>query len=301
MSWLAVTLIVDARCIETFSDILLEAGALSIDVSDAAAGTRRERPLFAEPGSAPAINWPINRLVALFPSGTDVAVLMPQALRAASLPETTTFGIDVVQEQDWVRLTQAQFTPQRVTPRLWVVPTWHEVVDPVALNIRLDPGLAFGTGTHPTTQLCLRWLDANLKHGDSVIDYGCGSGILAIAAMKLGAARAAGVDIDEQALLAARHNAMQNQTEVSFYAAADELKSQANVIVANILANPLTVLAPLLARLALPGGHVVLSGILAQQADEVRAAYLPWFDMQRAEREDDWVLLAGVRRGDPVA
>src|SRR5688572_6039181 len=185
MSWLAVTLIVDARCIEMFSDILLEAGALSVDVSDAAAGTRRERALFAEPGSAPAINWPVNRLVALFPSGTDVAALMPQALRAASLPETATFGIDVVQEQDWVRLTQAQFTPQRVTPRLWVVPTWHEVVDPVALNIRLDPGLAFGTGTHPTTQLCLRWLDANLKRGDSVIDYGCGSGILAIAAMKL--------------------------------------------------------------------------------------------------------------------
>ncbi|HTE16217.1 MAG TPA: 50S ribosomal protein L11 methyltransferase [Burkholderiales bacterium] len=296
MPWLAVTLIVDARCVETLSDVLLEGGALSVDVSDAAAGTRRERPLFAEPGSAPATNWPVNRMVALFASDTDIAALMPQALRASSLPATTTYGIDPVQEQDWVRLTQAQFTPQQVTPRLWVVPTWHDVVDSTAINIRLDPGLAFGTGTHPTTRLCLRWLDAHLKPGDSVIDYGCGSGILAIAAMKLGAGRAEGVDIDEQALLAARHNAMQNQTDVSFFPAADELNSQANVIVANILAHPLTVLAPLIARLTLPAGRVVLSGILQPQADEVRAAYQPWFDMHMTEPEDEWVLLAGVRR-----
>ena len=296
MAWLAVTLIVDARCVETLSDVLLEGGALSVDVSDAAAGTRRERPLFAEPGSAPATNWPVNRVVALFASDTDIAVLMPEALRAASLPATTTYGIDPVPEQDWVRLTQAQFTPQMITPRLWVVPTWHEVVDAAVINIRLDPGLAFGTGTHPTTRLCLRWLDAHLTPGASVIDYGCGSGILAIAAMKLGASRTAGVDIDEQALLAARHNAMQNQTDASFFAAADELKSQADVVVANILANPLTVLAPLLAQFTLFGGHVVLFGILAPQADEVRAAYQPWFDMHMTDPEDEWVLLAGVRR-----
>lgn len=293
---LAVTLIVDARCVETFSDILLEAGALSVDVSDAAAGTSGERPLFAEPGSAPVINWPVNRVVALFAEGTNIAALMPAALYAAALPETTTFGIDNVHEQDWVRLTQAQFTPQRISPRLWVVPTWHEIVDHAAINIRLDPGLAFGTGTHPSTQLCLRWLDANLKRGESVIDYGCGSGILAIAAMKLGAKRAAGVDIDEQALIAARHNAVQNRSEVSFYAAADDLKSQADVVIANILANPLTVLAPLLARLTLPRGRVVLSGILRAQADEVRDAYEPWFNMYGTEREDDWVLLAGTKR-----
>lgn len=296
MSWIAVTLIVDARCIETLSDVLMEGGALSVDVSDAAAGTRHERPLFAEPGSAPAINWPVNRLVALFPSGIDIAALMPEALRASSLPPTTTYGIDPVQEQDWVRLTQAQFTPQQISRRLWVVPTWHDVVDPAAINIRLDPGLAFGTGTHPTTRLCLRWLDAYLQRGDSVIDYGCGSGILAITAMKLGARRAEGVDIDGQALLAARNNAMQNQVDVSFYAAADDLKLQANVVVANILANPLTVLAPLLARLTLSRGSVVLSGILATQADEVRAAYSPWFDMRVTEPEDEWVLLAGFRR-----
>ena len=301
MPWQATTLIVDARCVEALSDLLLEGGALSVDVSDAAAGTSTERPLFAEPGSAPASNWAVNRLVALFNEGADVAEIIPSALREARLPATTPYGIDRVNDQDWVRLTQSQFTPVKISSRLWVVPTWHEVVDAAAINIRLDPGLAFGTGTHPTTRLCLRWLDEHLNRGDTVIDYGCGSGILAIAAMKLGAASAAGVDIDEQALLAARRNALQNQAQVTFYAAEEELSgltAPAHVVVANILANPLTVLAPLLAQLTLRGGHVVLSGILAPQADEVRAAYAPWFDMQAAGTtlaDEEWVALTGRR------
>lgn len=300
MSWQAVTLIVDARCVETLSDLLLESGALSVDVSDAAAGTPTERPLFAEPGSAPAINWAVNRVVALFNENVAIADVVPAVLRAAMLPMTTPYGIDRINDQDWVRLTQAQFTPQKISSRLWVVPTWHEVVDPAAINIRLDPGLAFGTGTHPTTRLCLRWLDAHLQGGESVIDYGCGSGILAIAAMKLGASRAAGVDIDEQALLAARRNALQNQAEVTFYAAEDDLSanviSSAQVVVANILANPLSVLAPLLARLTMPGGQVVLSGILAPQADEVREAYAPWFEMHTTDPDEEWVVLAGRKK-----
>jgi len=300
MSWQAVTLIVDARCVETLSDLLLESGALSVDVSDAAAGTPTERPLFAEPGSAPAINWAVNRVVALFNENVAIADVVPAVLRASMLPMTTPYGIDRINDQDWVRLTQTQFTPQKISSRLWVVPTWHEVVDPAAINIRLDPGLAFGTGTHPTTRLCLRWLDAHLKQGESVIDYGCGSGILAIAAMKLGASRAAGVDIDEQALLAARRNALQNQADVTFYAAEDDLSSNvispAHVVVANILANPLSVLAPLLARLTLPGGQVVLSGILAPQADEVREAYAPWFEMHTTDPDEEWVVLAGRKQ-----
>lgn len=300
MPWQAVTLIVDARCVETLSDLLLESGALSVDVSDAAAGTPTERPLFAEPGSAPAINWAVNRVVALFNENVAIADVVPAVLRAAMLPMTTPYGIDRINDQDWVRLTQAQFTPQKISSRLWVVPTWHEVVDPAAINIRLDPGLAFGTGTHPTTRLCLRWLDAHLKQGESVIDYGCGSGILAIAAMKLGASRAAGVDIDVQALLAARRNALQNQADVTFYAAEDDLSenviSPAHVVVANILANPLTVLAPLLARFTLPGGQVVLSGILAPQAGEVRDAYAPWFEMHTTDPDEEWVVLAGRKK-----
>lgn len=292
----AVTLIVDARCVETFSDALLECGALAVDVTDAAAGTRDEHPLYAEPGSVSATHWPRNRVVALFADDAAIAAVMPGALRAASLPADTRYDVDPVSDQDWVRLTQAQFTPQQISPRLWVVPTWHDIVDPAAVNIRLDPGLAFGTGTHPSTRLCLRWLDAHLRPGDTVIDYGCGSGILAVAALKLGAGRAEGVDIDEQALLAARHNAMQNQTAAAFYAAADDLQSQADVVLANILANPLVVLAPLLARLTLPGGHIVLSGILAPQAEEVCNAYRPWYEVGVTAAEDEWVLLSGARR-----
>ena len=296
MPFLSVTLIVDARCVEAMSDALLERGALAVDIADAAAGTPSERALFAEPGNAPALNWWANRVVALFAADAELAETMPEALRAASLPPTTPYGIERIDDKDWVRLTQSQFTPQQVSPRLWVVPTWHDVVDANAINIRLDPGLAFGTGTHPTTRLCLRWLDAQVKPGTTVIDYGCGSGILAIAAMKLGARHAQAVDIDEQALLAARNNAMQNRADVSFFAAADELKSQAKLVVANILANPLTVLAPLLAALTAPGGMIALSGILAPQADDVRDVYRPWFDMHSTEYEDEWVLLAGHKR-----
>ena len=296
MPFLAATLIVDARCVEALSDALIERGALSVDVTDAAAGTPGERPLFAEPGSAPELNWAVNCVVVLFAQDANLAGVVSDALRAASLPPTTPYGMDRVDDKDWVRLTQSQFTPQHVSRRLWVVPSWHDVVDANAINIRLDPGLAFGTGTHPTTRLCLRWLDAHVTPAATVIDYGCGSGILAIAAMKLGAARAQGVDIDEQALLAARGNAMQNQVDATFFAAADELKSQANLVVANILANPLTVLAPLLATLTEPGGMIALSGILAPQADEVSEAYRPWFDMHATEPEDEWVLLAGRKR-----
>jgi ribosomal protein L11 methyltransferase len=299
MSWLALTFIVDARCVDTLADALLENGALSVDVTDAAAGTPRERPLFAEPGSAPRINWPVNRLVALFPDHVEVAQSVREALQSSSLPDSTAYGITVVPDADWVRLTQAQFTPQKITEQLWVVPTWHDIVDAGAINIRLDPGMAFGTGTHPTTRLCLRWLCAHLAPGASVIDYGCGSGILAIAAMKLGASRAVGVDIDEQALLAASDNALLNQADVSWVAAAEDVKAPADVVVANILANPLTVLAPLLARLTRPGGQIILAGILVPQADEVRAAYEPWFDMQRSEPDEEWVLLSGVKRNQP--
>lgn len=298
MPFLAVTLIADARCVDALSDALMERGALSVDVADAAAGTAGETPLFAEPGSAPAVNWTHNRLVALFGADVDIAQLVPEALSAASLPAATPYGIDQIDDKDWVRLTQQQFAPVQVSPRLWVVPTWHEVVDASAINIRLDPGLAFGTGTHPTTQLVLRWLDVHLMPGMRVIDYGCGSGILAIAAMKLGAAHAHGVDIDEQAIVAARDNAARNQCNAVFLDAQCSPPAAADVVLANILANPLAVLAPHLAALCVPGGHVVLSGILAAQATEVSEVYLRWFDMHTHELDNEWVLLAGTRRAD---
>jgi ribosomal protein L11 methyltransferase len=295
MAWLAISIDVDGDRVEALSDALIGAGAIAVDVADAAAGGPRENPLFAEPGSA-ARRWQHNRVTALFSTDADLAVVLPAALHSAGLPEATPYGVDPVQDQDWVRVTQGQFLPQQISRRLWIVPSWHAAPDPRAINIVLDPGLAFGTGSHPTTRLCLRWLDRHVRGGESVIDFGCGSGILCIAALKLGASSACGVDVDEQALLAARHNAMQNQVSARFFAAADRLEQRAQIVIANILANPLRVLAPLLARLTEAHGRVVLAGILDEQADEVREAYQPWFDMDTVEREDGWVLLSGVRR-----
>jgi len=204
--------------------------------------------------------------------------------------------VRVVPEQDWVRATQAQFAPIRISARLWIVPSWHAPPDPGALNVVLDPGIAFGTGNHPTTRLCLSWLARTVAGGESVIDYGCGSGILAIAAMKLGAASAIGIDIDAQALVAARQNAIQNRVQVEFRAAADRAGRAADIVVANILAHPLIVLAPALAGLTAPRGRLALAGILAPQAAEVRAAYGQWFDLSEDSEEDNWVLLAGARK-----
>jgi ribosomal protein L11 methyltransferase len=274
----------------------MAAGALSVDVSDADAGTAFEKPIFDEPGGERAGEWVHARLCALFAIEADIPAAMALAFEDAGVAAVTAYELSRVEDEDWVRKTQAQFTPQHVTPRLWVVPTWHEPPDPHALNIVLDPGLAFGTGTHPTTRLCLRWLDALIAGGESVIDFGCGSGILAIAALKLGAASASGIDIDPQAVTSARRNAAQSQVCATFVSAAEQLEGPAQIVVANILAKPLIVLAPLLADLTSKGGRLALSGILLEQADEVRDIYDAWYDFQPAEDEAGWVLLSGTRR-----
>jgi ribosomal protein L11 methyltransferase len=292
MAWLVVTLTVAAESVEAFGDALLDAGALAVDVADAHAGTVFEKPLFAEPGDPV---WEFTRVKALFDADHDVTAAMAQALRAAGLDPVSGFQVDHVADQDWVRATQSQFQPVRVSPRLWVVPTWHEPPDPAALNLVIDPGLAFGTGSHPTTRLCLAWLDVNLRGGEHVLDYGCGSGILAIAAMKLGAAYACAVDIDAGALLAARHNAMQNHVAVQFETADETPAGTFDIVLANILANPLWLLAPLLARATRSGGRVVLSGVTDRQADELRGVYREWFDMDTLQHAEGWVLLSGVR------
>jgi ribosomal protein L11 methyltransferase len=207
-----------------------------------------------------------------------------------------------IADEDWVRATQAQFAPVRITQRLWIVPSWCAAPDPAAINVTLDPGLAFGTGTHPTTRLCLEWLAGELPANASLLDYGCGSGILAIAASMLGAARVTGVDIDAQAVLAARANAAANGVDAVF-ALPDGLGAVGtfDVVVANILANPLRLLAPALAVRTRPGGHIVLSGILGDQAAEVAAAYAPWFIIDRWKDDDGWVALAGERHAPAPA
>lgn len=297
MPWLCAILHVPEAAVEELSDALLLAGALAVDVQDAAAGTAAERPIFAEPGEAGAAAWQANRVSALFAIDADLHVVIPQALGGAGIAPESEFHVERVEDADWVRLTQSQFQPMQITPRLWVVPSWHELPDAAAVNIVLDPGVAFGTGAHPTTRLCLRWLDAVVTPDADVLDYGCGSGILAIAAMKLGARSACGIDIDPQAVLAAQHNAARNRVAADFAAAADDAPVKpARIVVANILANPLTVLAPLLARLTLPGGRIALSGILVGQAQSVLDAYSGNFAMQSADHDDGWVLLTGIRR-----
>jgi len=295
MSWLSVSFEVAYSEVEAISDALFEAGALAVDVEDAAAGTAAEEAQFDE-GSGPGDRaWRRNCIRALFAAESDVPALLAGVCRSAGM-DLPDYRVQAVADQDWVRATQAQFPPVQISRRLWIVPTWHTAPDPSALNIVLDPGLAFGTGTHPTTRMCLSWLERVVIRGASVIDYGCGSGILAIAAMKLGAASAVGIDIDEQALLAARGNAIQNRVEVDFRAAAAPTGRAADIVVANILSRPLVVLAPLLATLTATGGRIALAGILASQAAEVGAAYGQWFDIGTECEAENWVLLAGTRK-----
>ena len=295
MPWLSATTTVDRDLAEPLADALLEAGALSVDVSDADAGTPGERPIFDEPGGAPAAGWARARVSALFAADGHVPAAMAAAFAGAGVTLATAYQLDRVEDEDWVRRTQAQFTPQEVAGGLWIVPSWHEPPAPDATNVVLDPGLAFGTGTHPTTRLCLRWLASHLRRGDAVIDFGCGSGILAIAALKLGAGSATGGDIDPQAVLAATDNARRNGVDATFVSPAGLLRGPADVVVANILAQPLIVLAPLLAGLSPPGGRLALSGILEGQAHEVQEAYGAWYDFEPLEGEDGWVLVSAVR------
>jgi ribosomal protein L11 methyltransferase len=215
--------------------------------------------------------------------------------QSIGLPTVPPFRLETVAEQDWVQLTQSQFEPIRISDRLWIVPSWHQSPDPAALTLVLDPGMAFGTGSHPTTRLCLEWLERTLLAGKSLLDYGCGSGILAIAAARLGAASVLGVDIDPQAVDASRRNAEQNGVDALFLDSAQRLSGQFDVLVANILANPLKVLAPAICGHLRPGGALALSGILVDQADELIAIYSPWLPLSVADSRDGWVCLAGVK------
>jgi ribosomal protein L11 methyltransferase len=295
VAWLCVSFEVAARDVETLTDALLEAGAASVDVADAVAGSAAEEAVFAEAGAAAPRPWRRSLVSALLAQGADAAALVGTACARAGIAPPPC-RVREVAEQDWVRASRDQLAPIRVSPRLWIVPSWHEAPAPGAVNIVLDPGLAFGTGHHPTTRMCLRWLERVVRGGETVLDFGCGSGILAIAAMKLGAAHAEGVDIDGQALLAARRNAMHNRVQATFHNAADALRQPARIVVANILARPLVVLAPLLARLTAQRGRLALAGLLAEQAGEVCVAYGQWFDFEAPEEDEGWALLSGVRR-----
>jgi ribosomal protein L11 methyltransferase len=294
----SVVLLADARFAEDLSDALLDQGALSVSVEDANAGTVAEAPLYGEPGLPAQGTWPKSLIRALCQPDADVAKLVADACEQTGLVPRPEFRSEIVGDQDWVRLTQSQFTPIRISDRLWIVPSWAQAPDPHAVNLVLDPGLAFGTGSHPTTRLCLEWLEGRLQGGERVLDYGCGSGILAIAALRLGAAAALGVDVDPLALAAARENAARNRVDARFIDGETASDFQADLVAANILANPLILLAPLLAGRLRSKGRIALSGILDSQAAEVMAAYAHWFEIHIWRRHEDWVLLEGVRLSD---
>ena len=295
MSWQSVTLAATADEAERLSDALMEAGALSVSIEDAAAGTAAEAPIFGEPGMPADELWRDNKVLALFAQTADVAAILAEAAQTADFT-IPAYRIEQVAEQDWVRLTQAEFDPIRISERLWIIPSWHTAPDDAAINLKLDAGLAFGTGSHPTTRLCLQWLDSHIAGGERVLDYGCGSGILAIAALKFGAGYACGVDIDPQAVSTAQDNARNNTVPAEFYLPDSTPTAPADIVVANILTNPLLALAPLLAHACRHGGRIVLSGILVEQVDKVIAAYTGWFDIHLWRAEDGWACLVGTKR-----
>jgi ribosomal protein L11 methyltransferase len=309
MAWTRLSFLADAADAESFCDALLAAGALAVDMEDADAGTPEEIPRFGEPlrdGQSLGLTaqgehchpqdfaWPHSCVSALFVEDAPVAALLCDAAAALgrAVPEFTTARLE---DENWVRLTQSQFAPIRISARLWIVPSWHEAPDPGALNLLLDPGMAFGTGSHPTTRLCLEWLEHNLLAGQSVLDYGTGSGILAIAAARLGAGAVTGVDIDPVALTAARANARQNAVAVRFLDAAEAFAGTFDHVVANILANPLRVLAAELCARVRPGGRLALSGILEAQAEDIIAIYAPWLPLAVSGRSEGWICLSGTR------
>ena len=281
--------------VEIVSDALMEIDALAVSVEDADADTDAEHALFGEPGMpAPKAGWERSIVKALFPSE-------PEATEAATLILAQDWAADVhvqaiqaVPEQDWVRLTQSQFAPVEITPEFWIVPSWHQAPPQAQRVMRLDPGLAFGTGTHPTTRMCLRWIATHVRAWNRVLDYGCGSGILAIGAALHGARDIDAVDIDPAAITSSRDNAVANG--VTLNPGLPELaQGEYPLVIANILATPLKLLAPLLCAHVAPGGNLILAGILSRQADELKAAYAPWLALEVSDEEDGWILMTAQR------
>lgn len=292
MSWLQLIFESDAEGAPALSDKLSEAGAAAVTLGDSA-----DQPLFEPPPGATPL-WNRTRVIGLFPAGTDMEGVLGELARGLAPDSLPPHRVEPLEEQDWTRAWMDNFKPMRFGRRLWIVPSWHEPPEPEAVNILLDPGLAFGTGTHATTRLCLEWLDGQPLEGCSVVDYGCGSGILAIAAARLGACQVWAVDNDPQALTATEENARRNGcAERIAPLLPHELPAvRADRLVANILAAPLIALAPRLASLVRPGGTMALSGILPEQAEAVAEAYRFAFQVDPLTELDGWMRISGRRR-----
>ena len=272
MTWLSVNLSLPSVEAELFSDTLLELGAIAVNIDPAAE--------------------PVD-LCILFRPESDIVQTLDEAAHLSGIRAVPAYSATEIADQDWVKLTQSQFEPIQITRKLYVVPSWSVEPDPAAVNVRLDPGLAFGTGSHPTTRLCLRWLVDVIRGGETVIDYGCGSGILAIAALKLGAARAIGIDNDNDALAASRDNTEGNKVKADFFLPEECPEIEADIVVANILLQPLVELAPRLAQLS--PGRIALAGVLERESEDLKQRYREWFTIEHEEVDEGWALVAGRR------
>lgn len=293
MAWVQIRLNSTNKQAEAISDFLEEIGAVSVTFMDS-----QDTPIF-EPLPGETRLWGNTDVVGLFDAETDMQVIKEELIASGLVAADFTHKIEQIEDKDWEREWMDNFHPMQFGKRLWICPSWREVPDPSAVNVMLDPGLAFGTGTHPTTALCLQWLDSLDLEGKTVIDFGCGSGILAIAALKLGAKRAIGIDIDPQAILASTNNAVANGVadRLELFLAKDQPKDLvADVVVANILAGPLKELAPNIITLVKPQGDLGLSGILATQAESVCEAYAADFNLDPVEEKEEWCRITGVKK-----
>ena len=293
MSWVNLSIVSSREQADEFSDFLLDHGALSSSIQDKNLNNNNEEMIFGEPHNGPQRFWQLTQIDALFNNDSEAKKTLAALENVFNVKLKSAFKN--IEDQDWVKLTQAQFHPISIRNKVWIIPSWHNIKDEKATNIILDPGLAFGTGSHPTTHLCIEWLLDNMEKGDNVLDYGCGSGILAICAKKLGANNVLGVDIDPQAIIASNQNAAINNVSIRLNDTKESFSFQSNIIVANILSSALKVLAPAIASSCLPKGKIALSGILESQENEIKDIYSSWFSMKRSSYKEGWVCLSGEK------
>ena len=294
MAWINLTFFAEEKDIDLLSEALETRGALSIFIQDKNLNNSDEELIFGEPHSGPNKFWATNQIQALFNDSVDIKEIQDELVLNFQDIDFK-FTASSVSETDWVKLSQSQFKPICIKDRINIVPSWHKINNPKLINIILDPGLAFGTGAHPTTHLCTEWLIDNVSKEKKVLDYGCGSGILAIAAYKLGAKVVKGVDIDPQAIIASKENGNVNECNIDWLNTNEDFKFQADLLVANILSSALSVLAPLLASYCSPKGKIALSGILESQENQIKKIYAPWFTFEQTLKNNGWVCLSGVK------
>lgn len=293
MSWVNLLILSTNAHADNFSDFVLENGAISASIQDQNLNKNNEEIIFGEPHNGPQQFWEHTQINALFRNLNEAKKAVKKLEKKFSIKLSVEFK--EVQDEDWVKKTQDQFHPISINNKLWIIPTWHDVVDKNAINLILDPGLAFGTGSHPTTYLCIEWLINNIQKKSAVLDYGCGSGILSICAKKLGADEVLGVDIDPQAISASIYNSQKNKVLIEFSNTKKTTKFKADIIVANILSSALKVLAPVLASYCKKNGKIALSGVLRNQEKEITDIYSKWFSMKKSSYKDEWVCLSGIK------